>query len=933
VKEERMSSTAGENIRPGIRRLFHLALHRGENARAEVDEEIRLHLALRTAQLTREGLSPEAARAEAERRFGPPDEARGRLHTSAQRREERMLHRELLDAARSDLRVALRGLRRAPGLVVTAVLSLALGIGANAAIFSLFDQLLVRPLPVPHPEQLVKLVAPGPRSGGSACGEVGECNETFSYPMFRDLERGKTGLIVAGHTLVSASVTYGDRTVPGRGALVSGGYFRALGLQPALGRLLQPSDDETLGGHPVTVLDYSYWQSQLGGDPMVLNRTIVVDGQPVTVVGVAPRGFDGTTLGARPLVYLPLSMTPQIAHTMDGMVNFDTNRRFYWLFAFGRIAPGSDIERSQTAINTVYRPIITDVEAPLQEGLTDKEMAAFREAKLELKPAARGQSQLEGDVRTPLVLLFAVAGVVLLIACANIASLLLVRGASRGMEVAVRLSLGAGRRRVILQLLTEAMVLAVVGGIAGLLVAHGTLKLAASILPTSAASAVQFGLRWPVVFFAVALTIGTGFVFGLFPAFHSTRESLVTTIRANAGQIAGARSTLRSHATLVVGQIALSTVLLVAAGLFLKSLRNVAREDLGLAVDQLATFTVSPDLNGYSPERSRALFRRLDAELAAVPGVTSVSSARVPLFTGGGWSSGAQIEGVKYEPGMDNATLINLIGPGYFRTLGIPLLSGREFTTADRETTGRVGIVNAAFVKKFGLGREAIDRRVAIWGDKEPNIQIVGVVADSKYQAVKDRLRPIVYTAHLQDAKLGRVTYYVRTSGDPAPVLRQISAVMSRVDPDVPVQELKTLPQQIRENVAVDRMIGTLSAAFASLATLLAAVGLYGVLGYTVARRTREIGVRMALGADQWNVRRLVLRQVAWMTLAGGVVGIITALAFGRTARSLLFGLDEHDPATVVMAALVLAAVALAAAYLPARRASSIDPMSALRAD
>jgi predicted permease len=359
----------------------------------------------------------------------------------------------------------------------------------------------------------------------------------------------------------------------------------------------------------------------------------------------------------------------------------------------------------------------------------------------------------------------------------------------------------------------------------------------------------------------------------------------------------------------------------------------VAREDLGLAVDQLATFTVSPDLNGYSPERSRALFRRLDAELAAVPGVTSVSSARVPLFTGGGWSSGAQIEGVKSEPGMDNATLINLIGPGYFRTLGIPLLSGREFTTADRETTGRVGIVNAAFVKKFGLGGEAIDRRVAIWGDKEPNIQIVGVVADSKYQAVKDRLRPIVYTAHLQDAKLGRVTYYVRTSGDPAPVLRQISAVMSRVDPDVPVQELKTLPQQIRENVAVDRMIGTLSAAFASLATLLAAVGLYGVLGYTVARRTREIGVRMALGADQWNVRRLVLRQVAWMTLAGGVLGIITALAFGRTARSLLFGLDEHDPATVVMAALVLAAVALAAAYLPARRASSIDPMSALRAD
>jgi predicted permease len=459
------------------------------------------------------------------------------------------------------------------------------------------------------------------------------------------------------------------------------------------------------------------------------------------------------------------------------------------------------------------------------------------------------------------------------------------------------------------------------------------LKLAASILPTSAASAVNFGLQWPVVLFAIGLTIATGLVFGLFPAFHSTRASLVTTIRANAGQIAGARSTLRSHATLVVGQIALSTVLLVAAGLFLKSLRNVAREDLGIAVEHVATFTIAPDRNGYTSDRTRELYRRLDAELAAIPGVTGVTTARVALFTGGGWSTGARVEGVKYEPGMDNGAMINLIGPDYFRTLGIPLMSGREFTTSDREGTSRVAIVNATFVKKFGLGGDAIGRRVAIWGDKEPKIQIVGVVGDAKYQSVKGRLRAVVYTAHLQDEKLGTVTYYVRTSGDPAAVLRQMSAAVTRVDPDVPIQELKTLPQQIRENVAVDRMIGTLSAAFAVLATLLAAVGLYGVLGYSVAQRTREIGVRMALGADHWKVRALVLRQVAWMTLAGGVLGIAAALAFGRTARSLLFGLDEHDPVTVVVAVIVLAAVALAAAYLPARRASSIDPMQALRAD
>jgi predicted permease len=929
-----MRSSSGSDIRPGIQRIFQLAVRRGDLAHAELDAEIRLHLELRTAQLVREGLGPEAARAEAERRFGPSDDARARLHSSARRRENRMRLRELIDAARGDLRVAIRGLRRAPGLVVTAVLSLALGIGANAAIFSLFDQLLVRPLPVPQPERLVKLVASGPQWGSGSCGEIGDCEEAFSYPMFRDLERARTGLeSIAAHTLIDASIGYGDRSVHGRGALVSGRYFSVLGVRPALGRLLQPSDDELLGAHSVAVLSHDYWQSRLGGDPGVLNRTMHVDGQPVTVVGVAPRGFHGTTLGVRPQVYLPLSMARQIGHVVPGLNEFETNRRHHWLFVLGRVRPGDGAEAARAAINTVYQPIVREVETPLVEGLTEKEMAELRRSELTLAPAARGQSGLEGAVRTPLVLLFAVAGVVLLIACANIANLLLVRGAARGMEVAVRLSLGAPRRRVIMQLLTESMVLAVLGGAAALLVAQGTLALAASIIPPYAASAVHFGLRWPMVLFALALTLVTGVAFGLFPAFHSTRASLVTTIRANAGQIAGARSTLRSHTALVVGQIALSTVLLVAAGLFLRSLRNVTSVELGLAVDRLATFTISPELNGYSPERSRQLFQRLDAELTAIPGVTGVTASRVALFTGGGWSTGVEVEGFKAEPGVNNGAMINMIGPGYFRTLGIPLRSGREFTDADREGTSRVAIVNEAFVRKFGLGRDPLGRGVAVWGGKELDIQIVGVVGNAKYQGVKDEMRAGIYTANLQDSKLGTVTYYVRTASDPARVLPQISAVMSRVDPAIPVRDLKTLPQQIRENVSLDRLIGTLAAAFAVLATLLAAVGLYGVLGYTVAQRTREIGVRMALGADQWSVRGLVLRKVAWMTLAGSAAGVMAALALGRTARSLLFGLDEYDPASVALAAMVLAAVALGAAYLPARRASRVDPMRALRAE
>jgi predicted permease len=842
--------------------------------------------------------------------------------------------RELIDATRGDLRVAIRGLRRAPGLVFTAVLSLALGIGANAAIFSLFDQLLVRPLPVPHPEQLVKLAKTGPRWGSGNCGEVAECEAAFSYPMFRELERASSGMAgIAAHALITASVSVGERTVHGRGALVSGQYFPVLGIRPALGRLLQPSDDQEAGADPVAVLGYDYWQSRLGGDSSVVNRTMVVDGQPVTVVGVAPRGFDGTTLGVRPNVYLPLSMARQIAHTLPGLDAYETNRRHHWLFVLGRVRPVDGVEAARAGLNAVYQPIVRDVEAPIVEGLTPKEMAELRRSEISLEPAARGQSALEAQVRMPLVLLFAVAGLVLLIACANIASLLLVRGATRGMEVAVRLSLGAGRRRVIMQLLTESMVLAVLGGAAGILVAHATLRLAASILPPGAAAAVHFGLHWPMVLFAITLTLATGLVFGLVPALHGTRESLVTTIRANAGQIAGARVTRRSHAALVVGQIAISTVLLVAAGLFLKSLRNVTRVELGLDVEHLATFTISPELNGYSPEKSRQLFHRLDAELATVPGVTGVASSRVALFTGGGWGTGVLVDGLEKQPGAGTGAMINLIGPGYFRTLGIPLLSGREFAAADREGTSRVAIVNQEFVRKFGLGRDALGRRVAVWGDKEPNIQIVGIVGNAKYSGVKSALRPSIYTAHQQDSKLGTVTYYVRTAGDPAQVLRQLRTVIARVDPSVPVQELKTLPQQIRENVSLDRMIGMLAAAFAVLATLLAAVGLYGVLGYTVAQRTREIGVRMALGADQWSVRGLVLRHVAWMTLGGGVLGVAAALALGRTARSLLFGLDEHDPASVAAAAAVLAVVALGAAYLPARRASRVDPMRALRAD
>ena len=929
-----MATPIDPEVRPGIRRLFHLALHRRAVARDEVDEEIRLHLRLRAEQLVREGLSPEVARAEAQRRFGPPEEARMNLHTSAQRREQQMQLREMIDGLQRDLRVAIRGLRRSPGLVITVVLSLALGIGANAAIFSLFQQLLLRPLPVPHPEQLVKVVAKGPRDGAKSCGEVGGCDETFSYPMFRDLERARTGLTgVAAHVPIDVAISFGGQPSHERATLVSGEYFKVLGIRPALGRLLEPSDDRSLGGHPVAVLSHRFWQSRLGGDPTVLNRTVSVNGQPFTVVGVAARDFDGATVGVRPALFVPLAMTREVGQAMPGMKEFETNRKRYWLFLLGRVPPDVGAERAGAGLNAVYRPILTQVEAPLQEKLNSRDRQDFLQGKLELSPAGQGQSDLPGQVRTPLVLLFAVAAVVLLIACANIASLLLARGAARGMEVAVRLSLGASRRRVVAQLLMESVVLAAVGGAAGLFVGHVTLSLASSVLPPGVTSAVNLGLRWPMVLFAIALSGVTALLFGLFPALHSTRDSLVTTIRANAGQIAGARSTMRSHSALVAGQIALSTVLLVAAGLFLRSLHNVSRADLGLSVEHIATFTISPELNGYQPERRAQLFDRVENELSTIPGVSGVTSARIALFNGGGWGSEISVEGVKADPNVDRDAMINQVGPQFFRTLGIPLLSGREFTPADRDGAPGVAVVNEAFVKKFHLGDDAIGRRAALWGGDELNLQIVGVVRNAKYGSVKGEKQAVIYAAQHQDPGVGSVTYYVRTAADPAQLLRQIPAMMARIDRDVPVQDLKTMPQQIRENVYLDRMIGTLAGAFAAIATLLAAIGLYGVLAYAVAQRTREIGVRMALGADEWNVRRLVLRQVGAMTIVGGALGIVAALALSRLAKSMLYGLEANDPTSVASAATVLMVVALGAAYLPARRASQVDPMRALRAE
>jgi predicted permease len=647
----------------------------------------------------------------------------------------------------------------------------------------------------------------------------------------------------------------------------------------------------------------------------------------MTIVGVGPEGFDGTTLGSKPVVFVPISMRAVMS---PGWRGFE-NRRSYWVYAFARLKDGVTIEQAKTAINQVYKPILLNVEVPLQEGMSEQTLGRFKTKEVVVEDGRKGQSSVHGEAGTPIMLLFAVTGVVLLIACANIANLLLARAANRSMEMAVRLSLGASRRQLITQLLTESVVLAAIGGLASIVVAHWTLNGISALLPDEVIETMQFSLSWPAIAFAAGVSVVTGFIFGMFPAIHSTRPDLVTALRNNSGKLSGGRAAARFRTSLVTTQIALSMALLMFAGLFIKSLSNVSRVDLGLNVDKVVTFAISPIRNGYDSTRSKALFARVADELAAIPGVTGVTSGTVPLLSGSNWGNSVRVQGFEAGPDTDVNSRVNMIGPDYFKTLDIKLLSGREFTPADDMGRPRVAVVNESFAKKFGLGRNAVGMRMSQRDTGALDIEIVGLVQDAKYSEVKDTIPPQFFTPYRQAGNVGRTNFYVRTAGEPIQALRAIPGVMKRMDADLPVEDLKTMPQQVKENVFLDRMISILSASFAFVATLLAAVGLYGVLAYSVAQRTREIGVRMALGASGGSVRAMVLRQVGVMTLVGGIIGLAGALALGRGAKSLLFEIQSSDPLVMIASALLLALVALGAGYIPALRASKVDPMQALR--
>jgi predicted permease len=761
-------------------------------------------------------------------------------------------------------------------------------------------------------------------------GGAGGMDSVLSYPMLRDLERLQTPFTgIAGHRTFSANLTAKDQPMSAEGLLVSGSYFPLLGLQPAAGRLFQPDDDVTADGHPIAVLAYNFWLNQFEGSVSAINQPITINGQLMTIVGVAPRGFQGTSVGQDPKVFVPLAMQ---ATMIPGFDMFE-NRTAYWVYAFARLKPDTTLEQATTAINIPYSSLIQEVELPLQTGMSDQTKERFAAKLIALEPGARGQSEMLQEAAAPLLQLLAVTILVLLLACANIANLLLNKAINRTGEIAVRMSVGARRHHLIAQLLTESFVLAALGGVFGFWVAKATIGLILWLLPAEAATSMDFGIG-PATWIFLGVLSGLTGLLGLFPAWHSTRTELVSGLKTQSGRTSRSKTANRFRTVMATAQIALSTTLLISAGLFIKSLHNISQVDLGIEVEQLATFGVSPQLNAYTPERSRALFMRLEEELAALPGVSSVTASMVPLISGSNWGTSVWVEGFSTEPDVDRHTNFNRIGPGYFSTLGVPLLQGRELTASDTLEAPKVALVNQAFAAKFGLGNDGLGKRVATGrGDNELDIEIVGLVPDVKYSGVKDPVPSQLYMPYRQDERLGAINFYVRAQAEPDDLLPALRGVVARLEPNLPVENLRTMPQQIQRNVFIDRLMSILSASFAILATLLAAIGLYGVVAYRVGQRTREIGLRMAMGADSGSVRFMVLRQVLFMTLPGVVLGAGAAFGLGRLARSLLFEMQGNEPMVFALAIVLLTLVAMIAGAGPAERAARINPILALRED
>lgn len=849
---------------------------------------------------------------------------------------------QLFDAFVQDLRYALRILRKHPGFASVAILSLALGIGANISIFTLIDSVLLRSLPVKAPEQLVVLARDPSKPTTSYCYP--------DYEYIRDHNKSFDGVIASGSLGLAAMQVPDEGALstaqPVSSSLISGNYFEVLGVTPAVGRLLTSADNQTEGASPYAVLDYSFWQRRFGGDPKAVGREITLNGSPFTVVGVARLGFTGTTIGSRPDVYVPIVMVSQISR---GVRQWNT-RHFWWLRVIARLKPGVTMQAAIPESDLIWKQILTNDPEKRPPASYEKDYEQHNRGTL--LPGSGGYSYLRSAIQKPLMVLMIVVALVLLIACSNVASILLARAASREKEIAIRLAVGARRLRLISQLLLEAIVISGIGGLLGVVLAWRGARLLLKFIPQQGVPLnIDLSPDLRLVGFALGISLIAGIICGIAPAFRATRPDLTSALKNEVPMVGRVRFDLRRG--LVALQITISLLLLIGAGLFVRSLRNLKSLDPGFVREGVLLVEVKPENNGYKGQRLRDYYERLLVQIRGLHDVRAASLASITPLSGSRWNSGVVVEGHTWRPDEEPFLDFNGVGPGYFETLGIPMLLGRDFRMEDNpaftpdptpdppkasdedEKLGPpppVAIINETMANRFFPGQSPIGKHIYN-GDKVDAgkaFEIIGVVKDSKYFDLREAVESMVYVP-MWRFRAGHATLCLRTGGDPERLVGAIRQEVAKLDPAVPILDTATMEDQFDNTISQERVVTTLCSFFGILAVLLAAIGLYGVVAHSVTRRYREIGIRVALGAKSGSVLWLVLRDMALMLVIGVGIGLPTALGLTRLVSSFLYGLTPQDPVSIVLATACLAIVTVLAGYIPARRATRIDPMVALR--
>lgn len=890
-------------------------LFRRQRREIEMAEEMRQHLERRVEEKIAEGLTSEAARYAAQREFG------GLAQLQEQCRDERRF--AWFEQAGQDLHYAARQLRRAPGFTAVAVLTLAIGIGASTALFTALDAILLRALPVPEPGRLVYL----------ASGTL----EQFSFPFHERLRAAATSFtalsVVQSQTTRNEIVLDAGHPEPVAVQYAGGNFFSTLGVSARLGRAFGPDDDQPGAAQPVVVLSHAFWRGRFAADPAVVGRSLELEGLPATIIGVMPEDFGGFEIGAEPALWAPLQLATQVT----GPMRRSLEEGVEWLVLLGRLRDGVSFQQAQAEVSAIFRRQLQD-EVARNPNRPPAERERLLNRTLELRPGSGGYVAARSQFRQPLIVLTVAVGVVLAIACTNLAGLLLARGAARQREIAVRAAMGAERGRIVRQLVTESLLLGVLGGGFGWLIAHGGTRLLAHYIAQSGpAVALTPDLR--VLGFALTVSLLTGLLFGLGPALRLSRVDLAGGIKDRNQTVVGTRS--RLQAVLVVAQVALSVLLLAGAGLFGRTLYNLRSIDLGFSRENLVAFGL--DSGRWRPEPAQivALQQRLLAELETIPGVRGVSLGGFGMLTGNRYNATFTVEGYEPAPGEEMRAAVVFAGPRFFATTGARLLRGREFTLADTSLPpagapplpGSVVIIGEAMARRYFGDADPIGRRITLTGRITQPLEIVGVAQDTRYTRNLREPPPLEFYLPFFGAVRTPTTFYVRSGQDAAAIGADVRRVVARVEPRLGVRDLRPMEEMVDRLLVRERAITELVGFFSGFALLLAALGLYGVLAYGVAQRTREIGVRMALGARLRDVVLLVLRQGMAFVAIGGVIGIAAALAVTRFVAGLLFAVQPADPLTFAAVVGLLGLVALVACGLPARRAGRVDPMVALRAE